>query len=245
MSVDAWPSLRPDWTGQAVVVTGVAKAGQAGAVVARAFAEHGATVHCLDRDPMVEERVAELRDAGHRAVAHVADLTDAHGLRACAQSIAAAHGNAVHAVAAIAGGFGWSGATADSDPDQHQRQMLINATSAWSTARAFVGPVRTARGAFVFVSSPIVQPGAARPGLVSYAMAKGAILPLVRTLAAEEAPHGVRVNAVAPTAIRTTDNLDAMGPDVRYVEREEFATVILALCTPAWRRVTGQVIELA
>ncbi len=245
MTIPPWPSLLPAWDGQAVVVTGVGRAGQAGAVVAHAFAAHGATVHCLDRDAAVQARVAELTGSGFRAVGHVVDLADPDGLRAVAQDIADRHDGQVHAVAGVAGGFGLSGPVAESDPAQHHRQMLINATSAWSTARAFAPAVRAARGAFVFVSSPVAQAGAARAGLVSYAMAKGAILPLVRTLAVEEAAHGVRVNAVAPTALRTDDNVAAMGERPAYVEREEFAAVIVALCTPAWRRVTGQVIELA
>jgi len=240
-----WPSLRPSWEGQAAVVTGVGRAGQAGAVVARAFAEHGAVVHCIDRDASVRDRAAELTALGFRAVGHVVDLADADAVGAAAATIAAQHAGQIHAVAAVAGGFGVSGPVASSDPELHHRQMLINATSAWTTARAFAPAVRAARGAFVFVSSPVVQPGAAQAGLVSYAMAKGAILPLVRTLAVEESPHGVRVNAVAPAALRTDANVDAMGEQPRYVEREEFATVIVALCSPAWRRVTGQLIELA
>jgi hypothetical protein len=36
-----------------------------------------------------------------------------------------------------------------------------------------------------------------------------------------------------------------MDDGTRYVEREEFAGVIVALCAPAWRRVSGQVISLS
>jgi 3-oxoacyl-[acyl-carrier protein] reductase len=240
-----WPALVPAWDGEAVVVTGVGRAGQAGAVVARAFAMHGATVHCIDRDEAVAERAHELTRDGLRAVAHTADLSDAEGVQQLARRIAAAHGGRIHAVAAIAGGFAASGPIADSDPETYARQTLINATSAWTTARAFVPAVRAAKGAFVFVTSTASLPQGQSAGLAAYAMAKGAIVPLVQALAQEEAEHGVRVNAVAPTALRTAANSDAMGSDRDYVEREEFATTILALCSPAWRRVSGQVIGLA
>jgi 3-oxoacyl-[acyl-carrier protein] reductase len=240
-----WPALVPAWDGEAVVVTGVGRAGQAGAIVARAFAQHGATVHCIDRDEAVHERVHELTRDGLRAVAHTADLSQADDVRQLAQRIAAAHEGRIHAVAAIAGGFAASGPIADSDPEIFARQTLINATSAWTTARAFAPAVRAAKGAFVFVTSAAALPQGRSVGLAAYAMAKGSILPLVQTLAQEEAEYGVRVNAVAPTALRTAANTDAMGNDTDYVEREEFAMTILALCTPAWRRVSGQVIGLA
>jgi NAD(P)-dependent dehydrogenase (short-subunit alcohol dehydrogenase family) len=50
---------------------------------------------------------------------------------------------------------------------------------------------------------------------------------------------------LAPTSIRTAANVAAMGTDSRYVEREELAAMVLLLCSPAFGRVTGQVIELA
>ena len=68
---------------------------------------------------------------------------------------------------------------------------------------------------------------------------------LIRALAQEERPHGVRVNGVAPTAVRTTTNLETMGTEVRYVERDELAGTIVALRGPAFTRVTGHIFELA
>jgi NAD(P)-dependent dehydrogenase (short-subunit alcohol dehydrogenase family) len=245
MTSTPWPAPVPAWDGDAVVVTGVGRAGQAGAVVARCLAEHGATVHCVDRDAAVQDRVAELSADGLRAVAHQVDLSAADAVQALAARIGAAHGGRVAAVAAIAGGFAWSGPIAEADASALARQLTINATSAFTTARAFAPLVRAAQGAFVFVASPAALPGGARAGLSAYAMAKGAIAPLVATLAAEEGPHGVRVNALAPTALRTAQNLADMGDGVAYVEREEFAAAVLALCAPAWRRLTGQVLTLA
>lgn len=240
-----WPAFAPQWAGEAVVVTGVGRAGQAGEIVARAFAACGATVHCLDRDAGVRDRAAEITADGGAAVGHVIDLSNADAVQALAHEIAAGHGGHIHAVAAVAGGFAFSGPLADADPAAFAKQTLINATSAWTTARAFAPAVRAARGAFVFVTSQAALPGAKSAGLAAYAMAKGAILPLVQTLAAEEAAHGVRVNAVAPSALRTAANTATMDDGTRYVEREEFAGVIVALCAPAWRRVTGQVIALS
>ncbi|HEY9479674.1 MAG TPA: SDR family NAD(P)-dependent oxidoreductase, partial [Gemmatimonadaceae bacterium] len=63
--------------GKVVVVTGVGRAGQAGEAIARAFAEDGASIVAIDRNPDdVEARATELRDAGHSALAFPCDLTD-------------------------------------------------------------------------------------------------------------------------------------------------------------------------
>jgi NAD(P)-dependent dehydrogenase (short-subunit alcohol dehydrogenase family) len=64
-------------------------------------------------------------------------------------------------------------------------------------------------------------------------------------VAQEEHMHGVRANAVAPTAIRTNANLDSMGDKFPYVEREAVATMIAFLCSAAAVNVSGQVIELS
>jgi NAD(P)-dependent dehydrogenase (short-subunit alcohol dehydrogenase family) len=66
----------------------------------------------------------------------------------------------------------------------------------------------------------------------------------MRAVAAEEAEHGVRANAVAPTAIRTADNLKAMGDTVRYVERDEIAAAVLWLCSEEAQAITSQVVQL-
>ncbi|HKS06285.1 MAG TPA: SDR family oxidoreductase [Gemmatimonadaceae bacterium] len=231
--------------GDAVVITGVGRRGQAGEVVARRFAELGAAVHCIDRDAGVNEVAETLASAGIAPRAHQVDLTDAGATAQLASSIAAAHGGRVAAVAAIAGGFAHSGPIADSDPAVLARQVAINLTSAYCTARAFAPSVRAARGAFVFATSAAVLPGGRVAGLSAYAAAKGGLVQLMRALAQEEREYGVRVNAVAPTALRTAANVAGMGRDVRYVELSEFADAIVTLCSSGFARATGQVIELA
>lgn len=231
--------------GEAVVVTGVGRLGQVGETVARAFARSGAAVHCVGRDAAVLDRVAELRAAGHVAEAHRVDLTAFDEVRALGERIATAHGGRIAAVAAIAGGFAVSGPLAQSDPAVYANQIAINLTTAYATARAFLPGVRAARGAFVFVSSANTMPAGRVAGIAAYAMAKGAVIQLVRALAQEERDTGVRANAIAPASIRTATNEAAMGTTMRYVEREEVAATVLALCGPGFTRVSGQVIELA
>ena len=79
----------------------------------------------------------------------------------------------------------------------------------------------------------------------AYVVSKAGVITLMRAVAQEERGNGVRSNALAPTSIRTATNVESMGPDVRYVEREEVASAVDFLCfSPASRAVTGQVIQL-
>lgn len=239
----AFPRGEPRFDGAAVVITGVGRPGQSGEVVARAFAEHGAVVECIDRGARVHDRVSELLAAGFEAAGTEVDLTDAAATSRVAAHIADRHKGRVAAVVALAGGFGASGPLAESDPAVLARQVGINLTSAYLTARAFLPPVRAARGAFVFVTSASILGGRVA-GIAAYAMAKSGVVQLVRAIAQEETEHGVRANALAPTSIRTAANVSAMGENPAYVTREEFAAAALALCSPALSRVNGQVFQL-
>jgi len=67
----------------------------------------------------------------------------------------------------------------------------------------------------------------------------------MRAVAQEERANGVRANALAPASIRTASNIQAMGDDVRYVEREEVAAAVAFLCRDAASAVTGQLIALS
>ena len=78
----------------------------------------------------------------------------------------------------------------------------------------------------------------------AYAAAKSGVLALMRAVAEEEQKNGVRSNAIAPTAIRTGDNVRDMGDKIRYVEREEIAETVLFLCSDAARAITGQTIRM-
>src|SRR5438067_2301255 len=74
------------------------------------------------------------------------------------------------------------------------------------------------------------------------AAAKAGVVALMRAVAADERAAGVRANAVALMAVRTGANVEAMGPDAKYVEREDVARVVKWLCAePA---VTGQIVRL-
>lgn len=231
--------------GRSVVLTGVGREGQVGEAVAQAFAERGARVFLVDRtEANVRARAEALLARGLRAASLAADLTDAVAVAALAERVRDATAGRLHALVHLAGGFATSGPVADSDPAVWQRQFAINATTAYLTARAFLPVLRAVKGSIVFFASEAVLPGARAAERSAYVAAKGAVVSLMRAIAQEERVHGVRANAVAPTAIRTADNVAAMGADAPMVAREAVADVVLWLCSDASRAVSGQVIPV-
>ncbi|MEX1185620.1 MAG: SDR family oxidoreductase [Gemmatimonadaceae bacterium] len=231
---------KADFSGKTVVLTGVGRAGQVGEIVARAFADAGARMALIDRDDQVKARAAEL---GGNASAHVCDLTNADEVAATARQIEADSGGSIAALVNLAGGFGMSGPVADSDPAVLHKQIAINLTTAYLATRAFLPLLRKGKGAIVYFASASVLPDGASKNISGYAAAKAGVLALMRSVAAEEL-GAVRANALAPTQIRTAENVAAMGADAAYVEREAVAEAVLFLCSSASRNVTGQAIKL-
>jgi NAD(P)-dependent dehydrogenase (short-subunit alcohol dehydrogenase family) len=144
----------------------------------------------------------------------------------------------------MAGGFASSGTVADGAVDVWHRMFAINLTTAYLATRAFLPLLRAARGAVVSFASEAVLPGSRIAGMAAYAAAKGGVAMLMQAVAQEERANGVRANAVAPGSIRTAANIQSMGTDVRYVEREDVAATVVWLCGDEARAVTGQVIRL-
>ena len=234
-----------DFAGRSIVLTGVGREGQVGEAVAAAFAERGARVFLVDRqENEARARADALVKAGKRAAGLGVDLTDESAVAALAERVRDATGGRVHALVHLAGGFTASGQVADSDASLWSRQFALNATTAYLAARAFLPMLRVAKGSLVFFASEAILPGGRTAGLSAYAASKGAVVALMQSISQEEAPCGVRANAVAPTSIRTAANVAAMGPDVAYVSRDDVAKVVLWLCSEDARVVNGQVIPV-
>lgn len=228
-----------------IVITGVGRKGQVGEAVARAFAERGATLALVERDESAaRERADEIGADPSRRMAFGADLSDAAAARDVATRMTRALGARIDALVHLAGGFGMSGPVADSEPASWDRMFSINLLTAVNATRALLPALRDARGAIVYFASEAALPGTRTAGMSAYAAAKSAVVALMRAVSLEERTHGVRANALAPGAIRTTENLASMGAQARLIEREAVADAVLWLCGPASRAVTGQVIQL-
>ncbi|MGI8843969.1 MAG: SDR family NAD(P)-dependent oxidoreductase [Gemmatimonadaceae bacterium] len=228
-----------------VVITGVGREGQIGEALASSFCEGGARVAAVDRSrEHVVARVAALIDAGFDARAFPCDLTDPAQTTALSMDLEASYGQVdvfVHA----AGGFAMSGPVAESDPAVWNRMFSINLTSAYLATRALIPLLRVGGGAILYFGSTAVIDGGQSAGMAAYAAAKSGVLTLMRTVAQEEEGHGIRSNAIAPVAVRTTANVESMGTNARYVSREEVAAVARFLCSDDAARITGEVIVMA
>jgi NAD(P)-dependent dehydrogenase (short-subunit alcohol dehydrogenase family) len=227
------------------LITGVGAKGQLGEAVAAGLARRGDRLLLVARTERdVIARADDLAGAGFAAIGYACDLADADAALELAAEIRKAHGARLDNVVHLAGGFALSGPIGDSDPSQVERMMRINYSTAFNVARAFLPAVREAAGSFVFVASESVLEGARTKGIAGYTAAKAAVVALMRSLADEGREHRVRANALAPTSIRTASNEAAMGADARYVEREQVASAVAFLCSPAASAVTGQLIRL-
>jgi len=110
-------------------------------------------------------------------------------------------------------------------------------------------------GAIVNVASIMGLSGGTYPN-IAYKATKGAVVNMTRALAVEWAGYNIRVNAVAPTWVRTqfiatltsrpemVARMEAMTPLGRLAEPEEVATAILFLASPAASMVTGHILAV-
>lgn len=239
-------------SGHTIVLTGVGREGQVGEVVARALASRGATLILVDhRQETVDARLRALRETSDAqrptpgAYGYACDLSNGDDVARLADTVRTAHGGALNALVHMAGGFAMSGPVADSALDVWDRQLSINLRTAYLTSRALLPLLRPARGSIVFFSSQAALPGSTVAEMSAYAIAKTGVAVLARAIAAEERRHGVRANALAPSSIRTAANVEAMGVEARYVEREDVAAAVAFLCSAAAVAISGQVIALA
>ena len=138
-------------------------------------------------------------------------------------------------------------------PDQWQRDIDVNLTGAFRTVQACLGGMRERGwGRVVVVSSVAALSGL--PGQVAYAASKAGQLGMVRTLAAENAGHGITVNAVLPGLVATEQVLGmpaevleralASLPSRRLVEPEEVAAAVSFLASEQAGQVSGQALAV-
>ena len=125
--------------------------------------------------------------------------------------------------------------------DEWHRVIDVNLASVYQSARLLHGALASARGSVVAVGS--VHARATSTNVAAYAASKGGLSALVRALAIEWAPDGIRVNAVLPGAVDTAMLLNgSVGGDRNYANRN---SMIDALARKTAIGRIGQPEELA
>jgi glucose 1-dehydrogenase len=252
-------SVRSVLNGQKALVTG-ANSG-IGAAVAIALGAAGAAVvvNYVSGDEAAEQVVNEIKRREHRAYAHPADVSNEPQVRAMFERMCQEFGT-IDILVANAGIQ--RDAPFERMPLEQWNEVLgVNLTGQFLCCReavrefkrrGVVKEVSCSAGKIICMSSVHeVTPWA---GHVNYAASKGGIMMMMRSIAQEVAPHRIRVNSIAPGAIRTPINRTAWStprayntlmnliPYGRIGEPEDIARVAVWLACDEADYVTGATI---
>jgi len=199
-----------DLEGRACLVTGGSRG--IGAAVCRLLARCGARVALGYRADAgaAGEVVAGIVAAGGTAVAIAADLAQPAAAEPLVESAASAIGPLD--VLVVSHGIWTPAPILEMTPAVWDRTLAVNLASAAAVCRAAARRMAPRRaGAIVTIASTAGQRGEA--GYAHYAASKGGIIALTKSLAAELAPHGIRVNGVAPGWVLTDMTREALAGD--------------------------------
>jgi NAD(P)-dependent dehydrogenase (short-subunit alcohol dehydrogenase family) len=199
-----------DIAGKAILITGSSRG------IGRGIAEHLAAggadvaVHARSSEAL-KDVTAALTATGARVFGVTADVRDGEQIAAAVEAVGS-HFGRLDGVIANVGGAAY-GPAATLDVDRFRRQLDLNLTSAFATARAAYPLLKASRGGLVLIAATAVTNPT--PQFAAYGAAKAATAHMTASLAAEWGPE-VRVNCVSPGLVRTEGSFKAV-----FQSREE------------------------
>ncbi|SFA95826.1 3-oxoacyl-[acyl-carrier protein] reductase [Poseidonocella pacifica] len=236
--------------GKTAIVTGGGR--DIGRACALKLAEEGANVviNYFSSSTGADSAVAEIREAGGKAIALQGDLSKSADVDALVEATVAEFGG-INVLVNNAGGIIARKSFADTTLEHWQAVMELNLTSTFLMIKACLPHLTD--GAIVNLASQAGRDGGG-PGSVSYATSKGAVMTLTRGLAKELGPK-VRVNALCPGMIDTDfHNLhtkdearrafEASVPVKRQGTSEDIANLVLFLACDDSGFITGANVDI-
>jgi 3-oxoacyl-[acyl-carrier protein] reductase len=201
--------VTPLLAGRVALITGAGRG--IGARTAQRFAQNGAkvAVNYLRNRTAAEAVVRAICDAGGQAIAVPADVRDADAVARMVASVTERLGPPDTLVLnADAGGFRPT-PVLGLDSAAYESRLLDEVQAAYTPVEAVLpSMLHAGRGTIVAISSALCR--APVPGFSVLAVSKAALEALVRALAVELGPHGIRVNTVEASVIRVTTATSSM-----------------------------------
>jgi len=235
--------------GRVAVVTGGGSG--IGLGIAKALAGSGAKVVLASRNiERLNLAVTTLRELGGEAMAVQSDVRSYESVEAVAEATVNAYGALDIMIANAAGNFVVP--AAEMSPNAWKTVIEIDLNGTFHCARAAYPSLRVSRygGRLIAISTTRALEG--WPGCAHAGAAKAGIMSLIRTLASEWGPDGIRCNTIAPGAIGDTEGVKRIYEEQGRAQRElssvplgkfgsirDIAQAAVYLCSDAGAYVTG------
>jgi 2-hydroxycyclohexanecarboxyl-CoA dehydrogenase len=241
------------FAGRVAVVTGAG--GGIGSAISVHMARDGATIVLVDIDAdQVIAQTQALRGNHFDAHAMVLDVTSPQAVDDAMKRVAAEHGPVD--ILVNNAGINRRGSLLELTDEDWSTSFAVNLDSMFYLCRAVL-PQMVSRGGGAIINTASQWGLHPAPGHIAYNVTKAAVISFTQSLARDYAPHGIRVNAVAPGEILTpmvqsnlerqgrhVADLDAKVPFGRVGRPEEVAALVTFLASDDAPFICGSVVEI-